>query len=335
MNRRKIAGDAAKASQPGDMESAEMSVDTVTATAEESSPESHEAEQAHDPSSPIAGADNNGQNQSHLTTDDNNEESLMKKHSPRPDNGQDQVLLAAMVSMDAIKLRPEKLREVSENDPDIMALAESIEAVGQLNPVILLTDKDEAQALWLIAGYRRHAACKLLGRTEILASITTHDPDIVALRENIDREDLTPVQMAVAVMKKRGTRKNTELADELRRDKSLITKLDGIDKLPVFMKDAFRDKHKPGIDALYRLAVLYVKDKAKAMEKFRKMTTPKDMKDIATLSAEAAEKKEKQRARVIKFVRDNLDDEEMREELRQLLSEPLGLSQGDQDEFAA
>ncbi len=73
----------------------------------------------------------------------------------------------------------------------VESLAESIKHVGQINAIIV---RDDMQ---LIAGGRRLAACKLLGLTEIVASILSVsdiDAELMEIDENLERHELTVLQ---------------------------------------------------------------------------------------------------------------------------------------------
>jgi ParB-like chromosome segregation protein Spo0J len=73
---------------------------------------------------------------------------------------------------------------------NIDGLAASIEAVGLLHPIVVTPDKE------LIAGARRIAAFRQLGRTEIPVHVVPIE-DIVhgEFAENVDRDDFTPSEM--------------------------------------------------------------------------------------------------------------------------------------------
>lgn len=76
-------------------------------------------------------------------------------------------------------------------------LAASIDEFGLIQPVVLY--KDNEGSYTLIAGERRLRACKLLGKTDIKAVILDADEDKLrelALIENIQREDLNPIELA-------------------------------------------------------------------------------------------------------------------------------------------
>lgn len=83
---------------------------------------------------------------------------------------------------------------------DVYELMGSIKAVGQLAPVLLKPSKSKKYKYFLFAGFRRFAAIKFLGRTEIEAkinyTITDEEAEHVNLAENIKRRELNIVQEA-------------------------------------------------------------------------------------------------------------------------------------------
>ena len=98
-----------------------------------------------------------------------------------------------------IEPRSDQPRKSFDNEA-LSALADSIAAHGVLQP-ILVTDADEAGIYTIIAGERRWRASKLAGLTEMPAIIVDGDELKVAevsLIENIQRENLNPLEEALA-----------------------------------------------------------------------------------------------------------------------------------------
>jgi ParB family chromosome partitioning protein len=91
------------------------------------------------------------------------------------------------------------LRLEGENK-GIAELAASISRIGLINPLVVAPDGERYR---LIAGHRRYAACRKAGLKEVAVRITQTDQrEIceVALAENLFRKDLSPIEMAVAVV---------------------------------------------------------------------------------------------------------------------------------------
>lgn len=104
----------------------------------------------------------------------------------------------ATISVDGIRPNPHQPR--SDFDPGrIEALAASIDAVGLLQPVIVRPEGDQYV---LVAGERRLRAVRQLGHATIPAVIRDEtDPGVnltEALVENLQREDLNPLEEAAA-----------------------------------------------------------------------------------------------------------------------------------------
>ena len=94
-------------------------------------------------------------------------------------------------------------RPPAKNDPKLRELADSIKALGLLQPVLVrvspLSLDPKRETYDLRAGRRRFEACKLAGLTTIRAEV--HDWDDqqaleVTIAENLDRDDLTPLEEA-------------------------------------------------------------------------------------------------------------------------------------------
>ena len=102
------------------------------------------------------------------------------------------------VKISQIDPKPNQPRKYFENDA-LAQLADSISTHGVLQPIILrLMQSGRYQ---IVAGERRWRAAKLAGLTEIPAIIVDHD-DLkaaqIALVENIQRENLNPLEEAMA-----------------------------------------------------------------------------------------------------------------------------------------
>jgi ParB family chromosome partitioning protein len=101
------------------------------------------------------------------------------------------------LSLDKITANPEQPR-TRFNDVTLRGLAESIESVGLIEPIIVRkTDK----GYLVVAGERRLRAVKLLKHSTIKAIVIEADEEknyTMALIENIQRENLNPIEEAKA-----------------------------------------------------------------------------------------------------------------------------------------
>ena len=138
-----------------------------------------------------------------------------------------------MIKLDEIRSNPYQPRKTF-NEDSLRELAISIKEYGVVQPVIV---KKSIKGYELIAGERRCKASRIAGLTEIPAIIKDFsDQEMmeIALIENIQREDLNPIDEAKSVMniiKLRGFTQE-EFAAKFGKSRSYITNLLGLLKLP-------------------------------------------------------------------------------------------------------
>ena len=98
----------------------------------------------------------------------------------------------AAVAVAAVRPNPQQPRR--HFDPIALGeLAESIKARGLLQPIVV---KREAHGYLLMAGERRWRAAQLAGLETLPALVRDDDPLEIAMIENLQREDLTPLEEA-------------------------------------------------------------------------------------------------------------------------------------------
>ena len=88
--------------------------------------------------------------------------------------------------------------------PDIEGLAASIDAEGVLEPILVTKSTETEGKFTMVAGFRRLAAVRSLNHTHIPAIIIDADADRrlkLALVENIQREDMNPLDKAKGLAK--------------------------------------------------------------------------------------------------------------------------------------
>ena len=153
--------------------------------------------------------------------------------------------LPRLVELDvaAIEPNPAQPRQVV-GEPALAELAELIERHGLLQPIVV---KPEGQGYVLVAGQRRLLAHRRLGRERIPALLTSGRPDELALIENLQREDLAPLDEAeaLAALKDRYGYSQDELARVLAKAKSTISELLSLNDLPDEVKAKVRDNARP------------------------------------------------------------------------------------------
>lgn len=105
------------------------------------------------------------------------------------------------VSIDLVNLNPDQPRKVF-NEEELIELADSIKEYGVLQPIIV--SKSKEGEFFLIAGERRLRASKMAGLNKIPAIIKDVDCKnvaLIALVENVQRENLTFLEEAIAYKK--------------------------------------------------------------------------------------------------------------------------------------
>ena len=130
------------------------------------------------------------------------------------------------------------------DDESLGHLAESIKAHGIVQPVLVRRIGDHYE---LVAGERRWRAAKLAGLRTIPAVVKdVADKDLleVALIENVQREDLNPIEEAQAYSKLIETVGLTQeaLAERVGRDRSYITNYLRLLKLPDDIQQLVKQK---------------------------------------------------------------------------------------------
>ena len=115
-------------------------------------------------------------------------------------------------------------------------LSITISERGVLQPV--LVRKDEANEIWLVAGERRFRASKMAGLKKIPAIFTTGNPSEIALIENLQRENLNPIEEADALdrMIKEFNYTHEQLAKVVGKARNTVTQILSLTKLPEAIK---------------------------------------------------------------------------------------------------
>ena len=138
-----------------------------------------------------------------------------------------------MIPVDEIRSNPYQPRIHFDQDA-LEELAESIKEHGVLEPIIV---KKSIKGYELVAGERRTKASRLAGKATIPAIIKDFDDQSmmeIALLENIQRENLTPIEEAKAYknfMDKMDLTQE-EVANKFKKSRSYVTNMLGLLKLP-------------------------------------------------------------------------------------------------------
>ena len=147
------------------------------------------------------------------------------------------------IDIEKIKANENQPRTIFD-DEKIAELATSIKENGLIQPLIVRKYNRDYQ---IIAGERRYRACKLAGLKTvpcIIKDIDDKQMDTYAIIENIQREDLTPIEEANAYKTLIDTygMSQTELANKVGKKQSTIANKLRLLKLSDEVKDALKSK---------------------------------------------------------------------------------------------
>ena len=128
------------------------------------------------------------------------------------------------VKITAIEPNPDQPRKNFEEDP-LQELSESIKEFGIIDPIIV-TKKNRSYQI--IAGERRWRAARLAGLKEVPVIVRKYNEQEIAeisLIENIQRENLNPIEEALAYQKliQEFSLKQDEVAERVSKSRTAIT----------------------------------------------------------------------------------------------------------------
>ena len=181
------------------------------------------------------------------------------------------------ITLDQIKPNPWQPRRVFK-EGEIRKLAESIADVGLIQPVVVRRVQNLDTGFELVAGERRLRAHKLLAKVEIKAIIVDvpdEDMAAMALAENIDREDLSAYEIAIALQNAESAfPSRKELAKSLGMQRSDLYRYMAFFQLPEFiLQDLDGNPSLLGRDAAEGVAAVLKKHGGAASEAVSRIWT--------------------------------------------------------------
>lgn len=151
-----------------------------------------------------------------------------------------------VMMVDINDLVPNRAQPRKDFDPDKLAeLAESIKDQGVIQPLIVAADDTGKPPYTIVAGERRWRASRLAGLSKVpclLRQLDNREMQQQALIENIVREDLNPIEEAVAyeeLVKEYGITQDT-LARALGKSRSAISNTVRLLQLPDLVQNYVR-----------------------------------------------------------------------------------------------
>ena len=143
-----------------------------------------------------------------------------KEEKPKSEHAADAII------MDIKKVEPNREQPRKKFDEDaLLELSESIKQFGVLQPLLVQERKDYYE---IIAGERRWRAAKLAGLKEvpvIIKKLTEQQIMEISLIENIQREDLNPIEEALAYKRllTEFNLKQDEVAERVSKSRTAVT----------------------------------------------------------------------------------------------------------------
>lgn len=125
------------------------------------------------------------------------------------------------------------------DEQSLRELADSIDQHGLLQPITVKRKEDDQDRYILVAGERRFRAHQLLGKTKILGIVlTSGNIDELAIIENLQREDLNPIEEAEALSKLMERYQYTQeaLGKVVGKAQATISNILNLNKLPEQIK---------------------------------------------------------------------------------------------------
>lgn len=157
------------------------------------------------------------------------------------------------ISLDKIHSNPKQPRQTT----DEVALAEltaSIAKLGIIEPVVLKVE--EQDTLVVVAGERRVMAARNAGRTTIPALFIDGNYAEIALIENLQRQDLTPIEEAegLQALKVEHNYTQEELAAIIGKAQNTLSEILSLTKLPQEVRDDCRGDRRISKNILIEIA---------------------------------------------------------------------------------
>ena len=124
-----------------------------------------------------------------------------------------------------------------DHDVELVKLADSIRALGLIEPIAVRPIPEEEGCFEILAGDRRWRAARLAGLTEVAVIIHTVDDQTaaaMALVENLQRQNLNPMEEAVAMQR---------LREEFKLSQDQLGRLLGVSKSVISRTLGFLSLH--------------------------------------------------------------------------------------------
>ncbi|MBI2963016.1 MAG: ParB/RepB/Spo0J family partition protein [Deltaproteobacteria bacterium] len=161
--------------------------------------------------------------------------------------------LVTALPLDHIRPNPDQPRRHFD-EQSLTELCESIRERGLLQPVIVRREPDGGYLL--LAGERRYRASRMAGLTAIPALVRDDHPLEIAMIENLQREDLTPLEEArgIAGLIEAQGYTHAEVADLLHKSRPHVSNTLALTRLPKAVQDEYNAEPTVSRDILISVA---------------------------------------------------------------------------------
>ncbi len=213
------------------------------------------------------------------------------------------------------------------SEEELQELSQSILEYGVIQPLIVREKNNKYE---IVAGERRYRAARLAGLTElpiIIKLFSDQQTLEVALIENIQREDLNPMELACAysLLMERFDLTQEQVADKVGKSRTAVTNIMRLLKLTPYVQEKLRED---AISYGHARAILAVKD-IKLQKQLTDLVIEKQLsvreieKYIQNLSSiKDKKKKDKEKELYNPFYR------EIQEDLQRVLGTRVAISKG-------
>ena len=175
------------------------------------------------------------------------------------------------ISLDKLESNPHQPR-IDINVHSLNELISSIEQNGLLQPIVI-TEAKQNELHTIIAGHRRYEAFKIMGKNKIkailLKNVTEKDLAILSLTENLMRENLHPIENAIAIkniLDNKIVESQNKLAEYVGLSKGYVSKLMNILKLPSSIINVIKNNNYKDINVL--ILINKLKDDKEMLEAY-------------------------------------------------------------------
>lgn len=165
------------------------------------------------------------------------------------------------VNLSEIHPNPDQPRKTFDEEK-LRELARSIERQGLIQPIIVKKRDASEGGYLLVAGERRFRAHQHLEKATIPAIVTQGNADEIALIENIQREDLNPLEEAEALERMMARYRYTqeELGKVIGKAQNTVSETLQLNSLPPFVKEDYRTSDSRAVSKSALIELTRIKD---------------------------------------------------------------------------